>query len=84
MQRSRAALIALASLGLGASVYALYVHYRLTDPSYIPGCEINSSVGCQQVLQSAYGSVLGVPVAAGGAIWAALVLLLAVWGMRQT
>jgi uncharacterized membrane protein len=84
MQRSRAALIALAGLGLGASVYALYVHYRLTDPSYIPGCEINSSVGCQQVLQSAYGSVLGVPVAAGGAIWAALVLLLAVWGMRQT
>jgi uncharacterized membrane protein len=83
MQRSRIALIALAILGLGASTYALYVHYRMSDPSYIPGCEISDTVGCQQVLQSAYGSVLGVPVAAGGAIWAAAVLLLAFWGMRQ-
>jgi uncharacterized membrane protein len=84
MHRSRIALIVLALLGLGASAYALYVHYRLADPSYVPGCEISDSVGCQQVLTSAYGSVLGVPVAAGGAIWAALVLLLAYWGMRQT
>ena len=83
LQRSRIAIIALALLGLGASAYALYVHYRLTDPSYIPGCEISDSVGCQQVLQSSYGSVLGVPVAAGGAIWSGLVLLLAAWGMRQ-
>jgi uncharacterized membrane protein/protein-disulfide isomerase len=82
MQRSRIALLALALLGLGASVYALYVHYRLSDPSYIPGCEISDTVGCQQVLTSTYGSVLGVPVAAGGAIWAAAVLLLAWWGMR--
>jgi uncharacterized membrane protein len=83
LQRSRIALIALALLGLGASTYALYVHYRLADPSYIPGCEISDSVGCQQVLQSSYGSVLGVPVAAGGAIWSGLVLILAAWGMRQ-
>ena len=83
LHRSRIALIALAFLGLGASVYALYVHYRLSDPSYIPGCEISDTVGCQQVLTSAYGSVLGVPVAAGGAIWSAAVLLLAFWGMRQ-
>jgi uncharacterized membrane protein len=82
-QRSRIALIALSLLGLGASVYALYVHYRMSDPSYIPGCEISDTVGCQQVLQSAYGSLLGVPVAAGGAIWAGLVLILAFWGMRQ-
>jgi uncharacterized membrane protein len=83
LQRSRIALMALALLGLGASAYALYVHYRLADPSYIPGCEISDTVGCQQVLTSAYGSVLGVPVAAGGAIWSGLVLILAAWGMRQ-
>src|SRR5688572_12903683 len=83
MHRSRLALIVLALLGLGASTYAMYVHYRMTDPSYVPGCEISDTVGCQQVLASAYGSVLGVPVAVGGAIWAGLVLLLAVWGMRQ-
>ena len=83
LHRSRIALIAFALLGLGASVYALNVHYRLSDPSYIPGCEISDTVGCQQVLTSSYGSVLGVPVAAGGAIWSAAVLLLAFWGMRQ-
>jgi uncharacterized membrane protein len=83
MHRSRIALIVLALLGLGASSYALYVHYRMADPGYVPGCEISDTVGCQQVLQSSYGSVLGVPVAAGGAIWAALILLLAWWGMRQ-
>ena len=83
LRRHRLALILLALLGMGASVYALYVHYRLTDPNYIPGCEISDTVGCQQVLQSSYGSVGGVPVAAGGAIWSALVLLLAFWGMRQ-
>ena len=83
LHRSRIALLALALLGFGASVYALYVHYRLSDPSYIPGCEISDTVGCQQVLTSSYGSVLGVPVAAGGAIWSAAVLLLAFWGMRQ-
>ena len=68
MPRSRLALIALSLLGFGASVYALYVHYRMADPSYIPGCEVSDTVGCQQVLTSAYGSVLGIPVAAGGAI----------------
>jgi uncharacterized membrane protein/protein-disulfide isomerase len=83
LRKHRLALIVLSLLGLGASIYALYVHYRLLDPSYIPGCDINDTVGCQQVLKSAYGSVLGVPVAAGGAIWSALVLLLATWGMRQ-
>ncbi len=83
MPRSRIALIALSLLGFGASVYALYVHYRMADPSYIPGCEVSDTVGCQQVLTSAYGSVLGIPVAAGGAIWAGAVLLLAFWGMRQ-
>jgi protein-disulfide isomerase len=38
-------------------------------------------VSCGAVLQSAYGTAFGVPVAAGGAIWAGLVLLLAVAGM---
>jgi vitamin-K-epoxide reductase (warfarin-sensitive) len=84
LHRHRLALIALAVLGLAASTYALYVHYQLmTDPAYSAACEISETVSCQQVFQSAYGSVAGVPVAAGGAIWSALVLLLAGWGMRQ-
>jgi hypothetical protein len=35
------------------------------------------------VFESAYGTIAGVPVAAGGAIWSALVLLLSAWGMRK-
>lgn len=83
-KRSRLLLIAFAVLGLGASMSALYVHYRLiTDPSYASFCDISETVSCQQVFQSAYGSILGVPVAAGGALWSALVLLLAVMGLRH-
>jgi uncharacterized membrane protein/protein-disulfide isomerase len=81
--RSRYALIALSALGLAASCAALYVHYRLlTEPGYSSFCDVNETVSCQQVFQSEYGSVAGVPVAAGGAIWSALVLMLSVWGMR--
>jgi uncharacterized membrane protein len=80
----RPLLLALAALGFAASVAALYVHYRLnTDPGYASFCDISETVGCQQVFQSSYGSVLGIPVAAGGAIWSSLVLLLAFFGMRK-
>jgi uncharacterized membrane protein len=81
--RSRIAIVVLALLGLGASLAALYVHYRLvTDPGYSSFCDINETVSCQQVFRSQYGSVWGVPVAAGGAIWAALVLLLSSLGLN--
>jgi uncharacterized membrane protein/protein-disulfide isomerase len=81
--RYRIPLIVLALLGLAASVAALYVHYRLlTEPTYSSFCDINETVSCQQVFKSEYGTVFGVPVAAGGAIWSALVLMLSVWGMR--
>jgi uncharacterized membrane protein/protein-disulfide isomerase len=62
----------------------LYVHYRLqSDPTYVSACEVNESVSCQQVLTSQYGSVAGVPVAAGGAIWSLLVFLLAAFGLKD-
>ena len=79
---ARTLIIVLAALGLGASVAALYVHYQmLADPTYTSFCDVNETVSCEAVLTSQYGSVAGVPVAAGGAIWSALVLLLAVFGM---
>jgi len=85
LRRYRYALIGLALLALGTSIASLVVHYRLmTDPSYSSFCDVSETVSCQQVLQSAYATVAGVPVAAGGAIWAAAVLLLAAWGMRHT
>ena len=73
----------LAAVALGASLASLYVHYRIiADPNYTSFCDISETVSCEAVYQSAYGSVAGVPVAAGGAIWAALVLLLAFFGLR--
>ena len=82
--RSRYALIVFAALGLVASCAALYVHYRLiTDPSYSSFCDVNETVSCQQVFKSQYGTIAGIPVAAGGAIWSALVLMLSAWGMRK-
>jgi uncharacterized membrane protein len=84
LRRYRYALIGLALLGLGVSVTALVVHYRLmTDPGYSSFCDISATVSCQQVLESSYATVKGIPIASGGAIWSAAVLLLAFWGMRQ-
>ena len=80
----RPVIIVLALAALGASVAALYVHYKLvTSPGYSSFCDISATVSCQQVLESSYGRVAGIPVAAGGAIWSALVLLLGVFGLRQ-
>ena len=82
--RVRTALLVFTALGLIASAWALYVHYRLiSDPTYVSVCEVNETVSCQQVLTSQYGSVRGVPVAAGGAIWALLVFMLAVFGLKE-
>jgi uncharacterized membrane protein len=73
----------LSVLGLAVSTSALYVHYRLlTDPTYSSFCDVSETVSCQQVFQSEYGSIAGVPVATGGAIWSALVLILSAFGMR--
>lgn len=84
LQRYRIGLILLALLALGASIAALYVHYQLVvDPNHSSFCDINETVSCGQVLQSSYARVLGIPVAAGAAIWSGLVLLLSVYGMRQ-
>src|SRR5688572_29878017 len=77
---ARTLIIALAVLALAASSYALYVHYRmLADPTYTAACNINETISCETVLTSQYGKVAGVPVAVGGAIWSALILLLAVF-----
>jgi len=82
--RTRYALVVLSAIGLAASIAALYVHYRLiTEPGYTSFCDVNETVSCEQVFESAYGTVAGVPVAAGGAIWSALVLMLSAWGMRK-
>lgn len=81
-RHARPLILALAAVALAASVASLYVHYNLLrDPSYTSFCDVSETVSCEAVLTSSYGSMFGVPVAAGGAIWSLLVLLLALRGM---
>jgi uncharacterized membrane protein/protein-disulfide isomerase len=76
--RSRTLLLAFALLGLGASAVSSYVHYSLlTKPSYSSFCDVSATVSCTEAYTSQYGSFLGVPVAIGGVLFFALVLLLA-------
>jgi uncharacterized membrane protein/protein-disulfide isomerase len=82
-KHARTLIVVLSALGLAASVAALYVHYWLiADPAYTSFCDVSETVSCEAVLTSRYGTLFGVPVAVGGAIWSALVLLLGVFGMQ--
>jgi uncharacterized membrane protein len=79
---ARKLLVAFALLGLGASSAATWVHYHLiVNPDYSSFCDINATISCKQAYLSRYGSVGGVPVALGGVIFFAWVLLM-VWASR--
>ena len=74
----RKLLLAVAALGFGAALMSSYVHYRLlTDVSYASACDVNSTISCTQAYLSRYGSLWGVPVALGGVMFFAMVLVLA-------
>jgi uncharacterized membrane protein len=82
MKANRLILTVLAAIALAVSVAALYIHHQiLVDPSYVAPCDINQTWNCHDAYLSSYGTAFGVPVAAGGAIWSALVLLLAAFGL---
>lgn len=82
-RRTRIWMTMLACAGLAAAATSTYVHVRmLADPGYASFCDINADMSCTQVYESRYGSVFGVPVALGGVIWFAGVLLLTYAGAR--
>ncbi len=75
-------LLVCALVGLGASLAAAYVHYRLlVDPGYVSVCDVNETVNCTQVYMSRFSTVRGVPVALIGACWFVVAGLLSVAGM---
>ena len=76
--RSRLIILSLALIGLGVSGEATWIHHKLlTDASFTPPCDVNSTFNCSQVYLSAYGSIRGIPVALGGVVWFGLVALIA-------
>jgi uncharacterized membrane protein/protein-disulfide isomerase len=84
-KHARLLIVLLAGIALAASAASLYVHYRLiADPTYTSFCDVSETVSCEAVLTSRFGYVFGIPVAAGGAIWSALVLILGLVGMRPS
>src|SRR6476469_10846480 len=79
---ARKLLTGFALLRLAASSAATYVHYNLIEnPNYSSFCDINATVTCKAAYLSRYGSVGGVPVAVGGLLFFAWVLV-RVWGSR--
>ena len=83
--KSRLLMLVFALVGLAASAVASYVHYKLlTVPSYESFCDVSSTVNCAQAYRSAYGSFMGVPVAAAGVIFFAIAAILAGFAGRST
>ena len=81
--RSRCWMAVLALAGLAAAAGSTYVHAQMMgDPAHVSFCDINARVSCTAVYQSRYGSVAGVPVALGGVVWFAGVLLLVLASAR--
>lgn len=79
---ARALLFTFGLIGLIASTAATWVHYQLLlNPDYSAFCDINATVSCRDAYLSQYGSIAGVPVAAGGLFFFVLVLLL-LWAGR--
>ena len=79
---ARRLLTAFALLGLGASTAATWVHYHLIkNPDYSSFCDITTTISCKQAYLSRYGSLAGVPVAFGGVVFFAWVLLM-LWASR--
>lgn len=83
MSKSAARLaLVFALVGLGASVAASYVHYRLlADPLYTSFCDVSSTMSCTQVYQSRFSTFQGIPVAVFGAVWFVCAALLAIAAM---
>ena len=83
--KTRNLILAFALLGLGASAWSSYVHYKLlTRPGYTSFCDVNATVSCTQAYLSQYGSLWGIPVALGGVFFFTFVLLMAGWGGGRT
>jgi protein-disulfide isomerase/uncharacterized membrane protein len=74
-QKTRVALFAFALSGFSASLMSSYAHYQLVRNPDRSG-SFSHPLGCETLYQSRFGVFHGLPVALGGTIWFALVVLL--------
>jgi len=79
--RTRQLLLVFALAGLGFSIAASYVHYKLlTVPNYVSPCDISATFNCSVVYLSQYGAFHGVSVALLGVVFFGIVTLVAAFG----
>lgn len=84
-RRRRLAVLALAAIGLVTSLYLVALHERLAAGDLSPSvCAVSAEIDCAPALLSRYASVGGVPVAAYGAWFYALVIVVACLGSVTT
>ena len=75
----------LAVIGLVDSVYATYEHYEyLKDSASKAFCDISSEISCSAVNGSEYSEIFGIPVAATGAAWFVVTIVLALEMRKKT
>ena len=71
------ALTLIGVLGAAISIYLTVVHYAAVPLV----CSTSGLVNCERVLSSAYSSVVGVPISAGGLVWFAVLGALGAAGL---
>ena len=78
-----AALFGVALAGMLISLYLTYAHYRLrVEPGWQSICAISSTLNCDAVVSSPYGSLLGAPLSAFGIWFYVLSAVVALVGLR--
>jgi len=77
-------LLCLALVGTLVSAYLLYVHRRLqVDPGWRSACALGGVINCDVVATSRYSSVAGIPLAAFGVWFYAVLAMTAAAGLRR-
>jgi len=79
------ALLAVLALAAVVALVQLYIHAQVvaSHGAYTSFCNVSATVNCDAVMGSAYGSLLGVPVAAWGLLSYAVLAGLVVWRRRR-
>lgn len=77
------AVAALCAVGLGVSVELTRIHYLThTDPGFHSVCAVSETVNCETVAESAFSTLLGLPISVWGLLAYAAMAALALWGLH--
>jgi len=74
----------LSAIGVALSLYLTYVHYRIhLEPTWQSACDMTVRIRCDVVILSPFGSVGGMPLSLLGTWFYAVLMLPAVFALRQ-